>query len=82
MIDWVMRAEGMSSRSRARNAEAATWCRWPRSAAGPPPKKMHGAETAAAVRATRSMTSRCSKIVVNYYHETLKNSPDSRSNIS
>jgi DNA primase catalytic core len=75
VIDWVMRAEGISTRYAL---ELLSRDLVPTSAAsaGPPPRQSTVPKLPP-LFAPRSDEQQALKIVVNYYHETLKNSPDS-----
>jgi DNA primase catalytic core len=74
VIDWVMRAEGISTRYALELLSRDLVPTSP--SAGPPPKQSTVPKLPPLFASTVD-DQQALKIVVNYYHETLKNSPDS-----
>ncbi len=75
VIDWVMRAEGISTRY-ALELLSRDLVPLASATAGPPPKQSTVPKLPPLFAPTVD-DQQALKIVVNYYHETLKNSPDS-----
>jgi DNA primase len=75
VIDWVMRAEGISTRY-ALELLSRDLVPLASASAGPPPKQSTVPKLPPLFAPTID-DQQALKIVVNYYHETLKNSPDS-----
>jgi DNA primase catalytic core len=75
VIDWVMRAEGISTRH-ALELLSRDLVPLASAKAGPPPKQSTVPKLPPLFAPTVD-DQRALQIVVNYYHETLKNSPDS-----